>query len=89
MPTCITMNERSIPSALSNNNMRRMHAWARSVYPDDWPDRCAVVVEYLAHLDEPIVADWIRRGWPELFATAEREWPEAFAGWQQTADRGE
>ncbi len=59
-----------------------MHGWARTLYPDDWPDRCAVVAEYLSQQDEDTFATLIKRGWPDIFAIAEREWPEAFAGWQ-------
>lgn len=70
-------------STLSNNNLRRMQGWARAVYPGDWQDRCAVVTEYLAQLDEDAAAALIKKGWPDVFAVAEREWPEAFAGWKQ------
>lgn len=70
-------------STLSNNNLRRMQGWVRAVYPDDWQDRCAVIVEYLAQLDEDTAASLIRKGWPEVLAAAERDWPEAFAGWKQ------
>ncbi len=68
---------------LSNNNLRRMQGWARTVYPVDWPDRCAVVAEYLAQLSEDMAAALIRKEWPAVFAAAERDWPEAFAGWKQ------
>ncbi len=70
-------------TTLSNNNLRRMQGWARAVYPGDWPDRCAVVTEYLAQLDEDTAMALIKKGWPEVFAAAEREWPEAFTGWNQ------
>ena len=76
----ITMNE-TTKSVLSNNNLRRMQGWARAVYTTDSTDRCAVVAEYLAQLDEQLATRLIRRGWPEVFAAAERDWPEAFAGW--------
>lgn len=77
-----TMNS-EIKSTLSNNNLRRMQGWARAVYPGDWQDRCAVVIEYLAQLDEDTAGALNRKGWPDVFAAAERDWPEAFAGWQQ------
>ncbi len=70
-------------STLSNNNLRRMQGWARAVYPRDWQDRCAVVSEYLAQLSEDAAATLIRQSWAEVFAAAERDWPEAFAGWIQ------
>ena len=70
-------------STLSNNNLRRMQGWARAVYPGDSHDRCAVVIEYLAQLSEDGAAALIRTGWPNVFAAAERDWPEAFAGWKQ------
>ena len=70
-------------SVLSNNNLRRMQGWARAVYPGDWQDRCAVVTEYLAQIDEDTASALIKKGWTEVFAAAEREWPEAFAGWKQ------
>jgi hypothetical protein len=73
-----------VKSTLSNNNLRRMQGWARAVYPGDWQDRCAVVAEYLAQLVEDKGAALIKKGWPEVFATAEREWPEAFAGWHHS-----
>lgn len=76
------MNSES-KSTLSNNNLRRMQGWARAVYPGDWLDRCAVVIEYLAQLNEVTVAALIRKGWPDVFSAAERDWPEAFAGWKQ------
>ncbi len=68
---------------LSNNQLRRMQGWARAVYPADWPDRCAVVTEYLAQLSEDTATTLIRKEWPAVFAAAERDWPEAFAGWKQ------
>lgn len=68
---------------LSNNLVRRMQGWARAVYPADWPDRCAVVTEYLAQLNEDTAATLIKKEWPEVFAAAERDWPEAFAGWKR------
>ena len=70
-------------SPLSNNNLRRMQGWAKAVYPGDAHDRCAVVIEYLAQLDEDEAATLIKSGWPDTFAAAERDWPEAFAGWNQ------
>ena len=76
------MNSETKPT-LSNNNLRRMQGWARAVYPGDWQDRCAVVIEYLAQLDDETSAVLIRKGWLDVFAAAEREWPEAFAGWKQ------
>jgi len=68
---------------MSKNTLRRMQGWARAVYPGDWPDRCAVVSEYLAQLSEDAATDLVRKDWPAVFAEAERNWPEAFAGWQQ------
>ena len=76
------MNSES-KSTLSNNNLRRMQGWARAVYPEDCEDRCAVVVEYIAQLNEDDASTLIRKGWPEVFTAAERDWPEAFAGWKQ------
>lgn len=76
------MNSENAPT-LSNNNLRRMQGWAKTVYPKDWEDRCAVVAEYLAQASEDEVATLIKQGWPEVFAAAERDWPEAFAGWKQ------
>lgn len=70
-------------STLSNNNLRRMQGWARAVYPGDWQDRCAVVVEYLAQLSEDAAAALLKKAWPDVFAAAERDWPEAFGGWKQ------
>ena len=81
----ITMNE-TTKSVLSNNNLRRMQGWARAVYTTDSNDRCAVVAEYLAQLDEQLATMLIRRGWPEVFAAAERDWPEAFAGWSNETE---
>jgi len=75
------MNQES-KTSLSNNNLRRMQGWARAVYPKDWQDRCAVVAEYLAQQDEDASAALIKKGWPDVFASAERDWPEAFVGWQ-------
>jgi hypothetical protein len=72
-------------SVLSNNNLRRMQGWARGLYPGEWQDRCAVVSEYLTQLDDEAAADLIRKGWADVFASAERDWPEAFAGWSQPA----
>lgn len=81
------MNSETKPT-LSNNNLRRMQGWARSVHPRDWQDRTAVVVEYLAQQSEAAAADLIRKGWSDVFAAAERDWPEAFAGWkQESADQ--
>lgn len=76
------MNSETKPT-LSNNNLRRMQGWARAIYPRDSQDRCAVVIEYLAQLNEDAAAALIRMGWPDVFAAAERDWPEAFAGWRQ------
>ena len=76
------MNQES-KSVLSNNNLRRLHGWARAVYPADWQDRSAVVSAYLAQLDEDTFAKLIKKEWSEIFAVAESEWPEAFAGWKQ------
>lgn len=73
-------------STLSNNNLRRMQGWARGKFPKDAPDRCAVVIEYLAQLSDDDAAALIRKGWDEVFAAAERDWPEAFAGWKQEAE---
>lgn len=70
-------------TTLSNNNIRRMQTWARSVYLKDWEDRCAVVIEYFSQLDDDTAAALLKRDWPELFAAAERDWPEAFAGWNE------
>lgn len=80
------MNQESL-SVLSNNNLRRMQGWARSVYAGDWADRCAVVVEYLSQLDEEKSATLIKQGWPDVFAAAERDWPEAFAGWKKDTEQ--
>lgn len=76
------MNQ-TVSSAISNNNLRRLQGWARAVYPIDSSDRCAVIVQYLAQLDDEASAALIKAGWPEVAATAERAWPEAFAGWTQ------
>jgi len=73
---------------LSNNKTRRMQAWARTVYPNNWHGRCAVVTAYLAQLDEEKLDKLLLNGWPEIFAEAEREWPEAFAEWR-TSESGE
>lgn len=70
---------------LSNNKLRRMQGWARTVYPGNWQDRSAVVTEYLAQLGEDAVEALLRKDWPEVFSTAERDWPEAFAGWKEEA----
>ncbi len=80
-PTRIMNSEQK--STLSNNNLRRMQGWAQGKYPKDGPDRCAVVIEYLAQLSDEAAAALIKKGWPEVFAEAERDWPEAFAGWKQ------
>lgn len=76
-------------SALSNNNLRRMQGWARAVYPHDWQDRCAVVAEYCAQLDDEAGAKLLRQGWPDVFGAVERDWPEAFAGWKNVADESQ
>jgi hypothetical protein len=81
MPPELIMNQES-ESTLSNNNLRRMHAWSRAVYPSDWQDRCAVVEEYLAQLNDDAFAKLIKTPWPDIFAAAEQDWPEAFAGWK-------
>ena len=75
------MNQES-KTVLSNNNLRRMQGWARAVYPRDGQDRCAVVAEYLSQQNEDTAAILIKKGWPDVFAAAERDWPEAFAGWK-------
>jgi hypothetical protein len=77
------MNQES-KSVLSNNNLRRMHGWARAIYPNDWQDRCAVVAEYLSQQDEDTFAHLIKKNWPDVFAITEKEWPEAFIGWKST-----
>ena len=82
------MNSESKPT-LSNNNLRRMQGWAKTVYPEDWEDRCAVVPEYLAQASDDLVATLIKQGWPDVFAAAEREWPEAFAGWKKDEENVE
>jgi hypothetical protein len=69
-------------TVLSNNDLRRMQGWARALYPRDWHDRCAVVTEYLAQLDEEAFGALIKKSWPDVYAAAERDWPEAFAGWK-------
>lgn len=79
------MNQES-KTVLSNNNLRRMQGWARALYPRDWNDRCAVVAEYLAQLDEATFGALIKKSWPDVFAAAERDWPEAFAGWKTEPD---
>jgi hypothetical protein len=75
------MNQES-KTVLSNSNLRRMHGWARTLHPNDWQDRCAVVAEYLSQQDEDTFAALIKKGWSDVFALVEKEWPEAFAGWQ-------
>jgi hypothetical protein len=75
------MNQES-KTVLSNNNLRRMQGWARAVYPRDWQDRCAVVAEYLSQQNEDTLGTLIKKTWPEVFETAERDWPEAFADWK-------
>lgn len=70
-------------SILSNNNVRRMQGWARAIYPNDWQERCAVVTEYLAQLSEDAATALLKQPWPDVFAAAARDWPEAFAGWKQ------
>lgn len=72
-------------SSLSKNNLRRMHGWARAMYPTEWHDRSAIVIEYLSQQDDDTVAVLLRKGWAEVFATAERNWPEAFAPINATA----
>ena len=71
------MNQ-SFQSSLSKNNLRRLHGWARAMYPDQWHDRSAIVIAYLAQQEPEAVAALLRKGWAEVFATAERDWPEAF-----------
>lgn len=73
-------------SALSNNNVRRMQGWAQAVFKGDWMDRCSVVKEYLSQLDEETCLSLIKKGWPDVFAAAERDWPEAFAGWNNATE---
>ncbi len=73
----------SLRTPLSNNHLRRMQGWARALYPGDYHDRCAVLVEYLAQLDDDTAAALIKQGWPDVLAAAERDWPEAFAAWKQ------
>jgi hypothetical protein len=63
-----------------------MQGWARAIYPGDWQDRCAVVSEYLSQQAEETCNDLVRRGWPDVFAAAERDWPEAFAGWVKNTE---
>lgn len=75
------MNQESI-TVLSNSNLRRMHGWARSLYPNDWHDRCAVVVEFFSQQDKDTFAALIKKEWAEIFAVAEKEWPESFVGWK-------
>ncbi len=75
------MNQES-KTVLSNNNLRRMEGWARALYPKDWHDRCAVVAEYLSQQDEDTSRALLKKSWADVFATAERDWPEAFAGWK-------
>ena len=74
------MNKES-KTALSNNNLRRMQGWARAIYPNNWQDRCAIVVEYLSQQDEDAFAVLIKKEWPVVFEMVEKEWPEAFVGW--------
>jgi hypothetical protein len=81
-PSSSNMNS-TTKSVLSKNNLRRLQGWASAVYPGDWQDRCAVVIEYLSQQAEETCNDLIRRGWPDVFAAAERDWPEAFAGWNK------
>jgi len=70
-------------SKLSNSNLRRMQGWACAIHPSDWQDRCAVVIEYLAQLGEDAATALLKKPWPDVFAAAEHEGPEAFAGWKQ------
>ncbi len=72
------MNPSSLPP-LSNNKIRQMNQWAASHFAKDAEGRCAVVVEYLAQLDDEVVEKLISQGWPAVFDTAARDWPEAFA----------
>ena len=58
-------------STLSNNNVRRMQGWARTMYPNDWQDRCAVVTEYLAQLSEDAGTALLKKPWPDVFAATE------------------
>lgn len=74
---------------LSNNKSRRMQAWARTVYPNNWYGRCSVVTAYLAQLDDDALEKLLLQGWPEIFAIAEREWPEAFAEMNTPESGGE
>lgn len=63
-----------------------MQGWASALYPNNWRDRCAVVTEYLNQLDEDTATELISKGWAEVFAAAERDWPEAFALWKREPD---
>lgn len=74
------------PSTLSNNHRRRMQGWARSVHPDDWQDRCAIVVEYCAQLEDDAREKLLRQAWPDVFAAVENAWPEAFASWKNASE---
>lgn len=75
--------ETIMPFKLSNNKLRRLQGWARSVHPGSWHDRCAIVSKYLAQHDEPVALALIEKGWPAVFDLVEREWPEAFAEWNE------
>lgn len=40
------------------------------------------MAEYPSQQDEDTAAILIKMGWPDVFAAAERDWPEAFDGWK-------
>ena len=65
-------------SLLSKNKLRRLQGWAKSVYPQDWNDRCAAISQYVLQLDYDSAESLINQGWATVAAEAEREWPEAF-----------
>ena len=67
---------------LSNNKLRRLQGWARTMYPADWHDRSAVIAEYLAHLETEDAERLTARGWATGAEVAEANWPEAFAAFQ-------
>jgi hypothetical protein len=71
------MNSTNLP--LSNNKLRRLQGWARTMYPMDGHDRSAIIVEYLAQLDAEEAERLMARGWPTVAEVAEANWPEAFA----------
>lgn len=73
-------------SGLSNAMLKRMREYAKSTYRQHAEDRCAVVTEYLAQLDAEDLERLIKQGLPAMFAAAEREWPESFAGLEPASD---